>query len=283
MSILSARHIVNGLLVKEYKRNELTAQLYSSLSGELYCPTPNCNARVIYKSGNKACIRTWSNDDHIEGCVHEFERVRGRVGVDTTRFINVELSAERKKRALREALAEFKMTEEEKELRSKKRAERKNNPTTIEKRSQPSSNLVLINGDAVAGEGTIGVRGPNLPKRTPSMLKENDRGKPRLVMGLIEDVIISGTSAEIIVVNDKTEVHVKFEEVFFVNSPNYSGLFHHIKRYISEEIEIVFTGIGEVRVSHSGDFFELSVFYGEDFEMNGITLDILARNYAIGA
>lgn len=279
MPILSARYIVEGQLIKEYSRDEIDSQLYhNKLRGFLYCPTPNCSARVTHYSGKHVFLKTWNNDDHDGNCIHGFERVRGRVGIDTTRFINVELSPERKKRALKEALAQYNMTEVELEQRKKKRADKRNNPTTIDKRSQPSANLVLVNGDINEGGDNTSFRGPNLPKRTPDMLKDVDEGKPRLVMGVIKDVTVNDFSVEIIVIEKGAEIHVKFEEAFYVNSPTYSGLFHHIKKYISEVEKVVFTGIGEVRASRNGDYFELSVFYGQDFEINGMILTMLAMS-----
>jgi len=284
MAILSARYIVDGQFIQEFKRDEIDSQIYhKKLKGFLYCPTPNCHARVIHYSGKRVFLKTWNNDDHAENCLHGFERVRGKVGVDTTRFINVELTPERKKRALKEALAQYNMTEEEREQKKQKQATRKKNPTTIEKRSQPSANLVLVNDDSTEEGDNIGVRGPNLSKRTPDMLRELDAGKPRLVMGIITEVNLNGSTAEIIVVEKSIRIHVKFEEVFNVNSPTYLPLFHHIQRYITETSRVVFTGIGEVRASRSGDYYELSVFYGQDFEVDGMTLPVLAAHYARGA
>ncbi|MMZ52188.1 hypothetical protein D1872_139450 [compost metagenome] len=204
------------------------------------------------------------------------------MGINTTRFINVELSPERKKRALKEALVQYNMTEEELEQQRKKRATRRNNPTTVEKTSQPSTNLVLVNGDEVTGGENTSYRGPNLRKRTPDMLKDADKNQPRLIMGLVKNVKLIDSTAEIIVVEKGTEIHVKFEEAFHVNSPTYSTLFPLIKRYISEVKKVVFTEIGEIRTSSDGTHYELSVFYGEDFEVNGMTLPVLATHYARG-
>ncbi|UKS26049.1 hypothetical protein LOZ80_31595 [Paenibacillus sp. HWE-109] len=284
MAILSARFIVDGQFNREYTTSQIDSQLYqNTLRDYLYCPTPNCPSRVSYINRRRPFLKTWNGDDHDPNCIHAFERLRGRVGVDTTRFINVELSPERKKRALKEALAQYNMTEEEREQQRLKKVNRRNNPTTVEKTSQPSAKLVLVNGDITVGEEKTGFRGPNLPKRTPDMLKDSDEKRPRLIMGLVKDVKLLGSTAEIIIVEKGIDIHVKFEEVFHVNSPTFSGLFHLINRYLSDVKRVVFTGIGETKLSSDGTHYELSVFYGEDFEVNGMMLTVLAAHYARGA
>lgn len=279
MPILSARFIKDGL-VREYDRREITPQLYNStLKGNLYCPTSNCNARIVYNSGVRSFLRTWSFDDHTEDCPHRFERTKGRVGVDTSKFITVQLSDERKKRALKEALKRFKMSSEELEAVKPKHPLRRN-PSTTSRKVVPAS-VAVIQGDESSSEGEQSFRGPNLSKRTPDMLKDNDLGKPRLIMGNLESISISGDVANIVVEENGAKVSIKFEEVFRANSPEYLGLFHHISDYIhSEELsEVVITAIGEVKKADGS--FELSVFYGHDLEINGYDLRQLAIRNAL--
>lgn len=278
MSILSARFIKGGI-EKEYEKNEITPELYNkTLKGYLFCPTKNCGARVIYNSGIKSFLRTWNMDDHADDCIHGFTRAKKRVGVDTTQFINVELTAERKRRALKEAYKLYTMSDDEKaiEKEKKKQKTRKNNPTTVGKESVPMTHAVLQDGDEPeeVTNGRVGIRGPILPKRTVDMLKDVDNGKPRLVMGKIKSVRLIESIADIIVEEGNTDIHVKFEEVFINNSPAYLGLFHHILKYQEENKnqDVVFTGIGEVRRSKVNGDLELSIFYGADFFIDGMDL-----------
>ncbi|OMD17955.1 hypothetical protein [Paenibacillus odorifer] len=280
MSILSARYIVEKEFIRDYTVKQIDSKLYhGTLKGSLYCPTPNCPSRVSYVNGLRPILKTWNKDDHDPDCEHAFERLKGRVGIDTTQFIDVELSPERKKRALKDALAKYNMSEDEIEQQRQKRTTKKDNPTTIIRNSKPSANLVLTNGEEVAGVGNTGFRGPNLRKRTPDMLKDLDENQPRLIMGLVKDVRLIESTAEVVVIEKGVETHVKFEEVFYANSPTYSGLFHLIKRYKSEMTRVVFTGIGQVRLSTAKTHYELSVFNGEDFEVNGMILTTLAAYY----
>ncbi|MDZ7434339.1 MULTISPECIES: hypothetical protein [Bacillus] len=276
MAILTARFIKDGI-EKEYEKSDITPDLYNeTLKGYLYCPTKNCGARVIYNSGVKSFLRTWNMDNHIDDCIHGFTRAKKRVGVDTTQFINVELTAERKKRALKEAYKLYTMSDDEKTIEKTKKPTRKNNPTTVGKESVPVTHAVLQDGDQPeeVTNRRIGIRGPNLPKRTVDMLKDIDNGKPRLVMGKVKSVKLIESIADIIVEEGKTNIHVKFEEVFINNSPAYLGLFHHILKYQKENKnqDIVFTGIGEVRRSKVNGDLELSVFYGTDFSIDGMDL-----------
>ncbi|HWO97593.1 MAG TPA: hypothetical protein VNM45_14920 [Bacillus sp. (in: firmicutes)] len=276
MPILSARYIKDGV-VKEYDKREITSQLYSStLKGFLYCPTAGCNARVVFNSGLKSFLRTWSFDNHAEDCIHGFERTKGRVGVDTSTFINIQLSDERKKRALKEALKRYNMSNEELEQEKQKRANRKSNPKTTGKKVVPTSIAVIQGGDNAEGGSGVSFRGPNLSKRTADMLKDIDTGKPRLIMGKIKSITLLEDVADIIVVENGIEICIKFEDAFKANSPEYLGLFYHISDYMSEvsPTKVIFTVIGEVRKVN--ETFEVSVFYGQDFEMDGMNLRQLA-------
>ncbi|MED4069580.1 hypothetical protein [Priestia megaterium] len=282
MAILSAIYI-NGTERREYKKSEIDANLYDNyLKGHLYCPTENCNARIVFNSGVPNYLRTWSKDDHIEGCIHEFKRVKGRIGIDTSYFINVELSSKRKKRALKEAFSMYTMTEEERKEDKKKKSRKKTTPTTTGKKTRPSTNIV-VNGEGVSeGEASrVGVRGPNLSKRTADTLKEKDEGETRLLLGIIKEVVLDDKgTANIVVIENNTKVHVKFEEAFRANSPNYLGLFHYLQRYISEVNDVVFAGIGEVNILKNNDHYTFSIFYGEDFEVNKMNLLNLSVKYS---
>ncbi|OEH85167.1 hypothetical protein BHU72_06030 [Desulfuribacillus stibiiarsenatis] len=280
MSIKSARYI-NGEEKAEYFLNQVDSKLYNNkLKGFLFCPTESCVARVIFSGGSRKYFKTWNKDDHIEKCIYQFERIKGRVGTDTTNFINVELSEERKKRALREAYLLYNMTEEEKARIREDKKNKKNNPTTVTKRKKPSVSLVLSGGTEEAEIARKGLRGPNLPKRTVDMLKETDENTPRLIMGIVKEVILhDDKTATIIVSQNNSEIRIKFQEAFMANSPNYLGLFNHLRRYVLENENAVFSGIGEVWRSSLENSFMLSVFYGEDFEVNQRTLLSIAAYY----
>lgn len=280
MPIFSAIY-VNGNERIEYNKNDITPALYNStLKGHLYCPTERCPARIIYNSGVRSFLRTWNLDNHIEDCIHGFDRVRGRIGVNPEHFINVELSEERKVRALREAYNKYMMTEEEREQKRQNQARRRNNPTTTTRTTRPIANLVLEGGEEIGGE-TVGVRSPHLLKRTADMLKEVDNNKPRLIMGIIQDVEITEGRTVIKVMENGVEILVVFGEAFAANSPTYIGLFGNIIRYMNEHENVVFTGIGEVRHTERG-VYELLVFHGAEFRIDDTDLIVLSSRYATG-
>lgn len=284
MSIPSARYIVNGEYVREYTVPDINKTLYESvLRDHLFCPTVGCPSRVSYISGLRPIFKTWNGDDHSDGCIHAFERSRGRVGVDASRIVDVELSSDRKGRSLRDAFRQFNMTAEELANQRERRAtNRKNNPTTIERRTQPVARLVLTGGEEVVGEGERRFRGPNLPRRTPSSLGNEDNGETRLIMGLISRVVVSESATEIVVVDSGAEVHVRFEAAFYADSPNFAGLLHLITRFIGDFGRVVFTGFGQVHILPDNQPPRLSVFSGEDFRVNGMLLTTIAAHYARG-
>ncbi|WP_139217070.1 hypothetical protein [Salibacterium halotolerans] len=277
ISILSAIYSNKGI-EKEYSVREITKELYhKTLRGHLFCPTPGCNARIVYNSGLTPYFKTWKMDNHIEECLHYFDRENRKSGVNTEDLMNVELSVDRKKRAMKEALKLYNMTAEEKAKQSGKSTKR--NPKTQGKKNNIATRPVLKDGENEEIVKNEGVRGPNLLKRPVSTLQEKDEGQTRLVIGVLKNVNDSNKGTSILIEDSGKELYLVFEEVFRVNSPEYLGLFHHLEKYQTskdQEDTIIITAVGQIRKSKSYDGFESSVFYGRDLEIDGIDLRILA-------
>lgn len=281
--------IHSALYKKDGKVKELTLTDFKSLEDKLkykrylFCALPKCGARLVYVhcTSRPSFFRTWKNDDHDKNCIYYFERSDGRAGISTEQVINVELSSERKKKALNRAFQKVQLSEAEIEERNKKRAKRKQSPRSRGKNKSVSVNPVMSNG---VGEEEItakGTRGPNLLIRDIEGLRDSDIGKARLLIGDICSISYESKRAIIILKQNKTKLKVKFEEAFFANSPNLEGLFHYIERFINEYENPLFTAVGEVRyVSENQEQFEFYVYGGEEFRIHNMTLPSLAAFYS---
>ncbi|OAT74640.1 hypothetical protein [Parageobacillus thermoglucosidasius] len=282
VSITSALYKKDGE-VRELRVSEIDSESYNKYyKGHLFCTTPNCEARLefVYSTSRPSYFRTWKHDNHIDNCIYQFERIEGRIGINTQSIIDVEISHERKRRALKEAYRLSKMTEEELEQRRKKRNLNRKKTKTVGKKKREALNIVLNKNNNESGLESGGRRGPNLLKRNADALNDSDVGKVRVLIGFIKDVQYTESSAIIKVQRKNKMVDVKFEEAFFANSPDYQGLFHYIRKYINEQNKVVFTGVGEVRKAKNGDNYEFVVYKGDEFTIENMSLLMLASYYS---
>ncbi|MGG1291743.1 hypothetical protein ABE218_10350 [Bacillus smithii] len=247
--------------------------------GNLYCTTPGCNARLVYvyRTGKPSYFRTWKKDDHLESCIYSFERIEGRIGINTQYSINVEISAERKRNALQSAYKQFKMPEER---RVNKKTPSRKSRKTKGRTGNIAIKPVIQKGATEEEVKTEGRRGPNLLRRNADALSDSDVGKARLIIGFIKRINYDTTRAVITIENNNHTVDVKFEEAFFANSPRHIGFFHFIERYITENTSVIFTAVGEVRKTSNGNKYEFVVYDGEDFRIENMTLLSIAAYYS---
>lgn len=247
----------------------------------LFCPTENCEAKLVYVQTKPAQFRTWRLEDHISGCDYEFVRQGIKPG-RSAEEINVEMKEDQRRRVIKEALELARMSEQQLEnLRAKRREWRiKRSPPTDRDNKGPKINVVTVDG---IDEGEItGVTYRSRPvlKRDADVLKESDIGKHRCVTGYFEELVEDGERIIITIFRKKTKVRIMFEEAFRANSPNYVGLFHHINNYMRKYKDAICISIGEVRLSKDDKTqYEIQVFQGEDFTINGMNLlGLVAHN-----
>ncbi|MCQ6264507.1 hypothetical protein M1K46_02350 [Fictibacillus sp. WQ 8-8] len=281
--------ITSAIFRKDGKEQELKVvevdlkSYQSTYKNNLFCTTPDCNAKLafVFRTAKPSYFRTWKKENHTEECLFHFERIAARLGVSAEQTISVVLSSERKKNALKEAYRLAKMSDEEKEKqKNKTKKPNKKKPKTIGKKEVPAIKIVSTNEEEDVVEGEKVKRGPNILKRTADAFNVADIGKHRLLIGEIKDITFSEKSAFITTIWNRSEVLVKFEEVFFANSPEYNGLFHNIERYINEYQNVILTAIGEVRRNRESSGYELVVFSGDGFTIEDMSLQALAAHYS---
>lgn len=246
----------------------------------LYCPTKNCKAKLVFVQTKPAQFRTWKLEDHISGCDYEFKR-QGTKSGRSAEEINIEMKEDQRRRVLKEALELARMSEQEIENIRAKRKERRINrsPKTDNNKNEPKINVVTINGNDKNEVSGVTFRSRPVLKRDVDILKESDIGKHRCVTGYVNEVIEDGEKIIISISRKAKQLKVVFEEAFRANSPNFIGLFHHISKYLNKHDNVIFIGIGEVR-SIDGKHYKLQVFQGDDFTINGMTLLGLATHNA---
>ncbi|SDJ86237.1 hypothetical protein [Sediminibacillus albus] len=262
--------------------NDVDSKTYlEKYKGKLFCSTDNCNARLslVFRASRPNFFKTWRNDNHNEDCLHYFDRVADRTGVNVENVISLALSEAHKRRALKEAYAQSKMTEEQiEEQKQRRKSKRRKNSVTNRKRNNSRVDIALNSQeeDTQEIEQFQRRKSPSLYKRNVDNLKDSDIGKPRLIIGQVVDTVEKEDFARITVKHGNKIVSVNFEEAFFANSANFKGLFHHIKKFKGSQGNITFTGIGEVRRSKKDGEIEVAIYSGDDFYIEGKRLPSIA-------
>lgn len=274
MSISEARFI-SGDNVEVITLAEMTTRSYENIyQGNLFCPTEGCNARIVYSGGMRPHYRTWNNDNHNSGCIHEFDRLPIRRGNHTDDTMSVDVGFSRRQNALQDAMKLMDMSDEEIEEERERRANYRNNRPrqTTQAESSTSVNVVsTLSGRETTVGSVVGVRGRNLSKRYVDGISQSDIGEIRLVMGELVTIDSVDEVANLYLERNEVQVKVVFEEAFIAEPSNarYLNNFGLIESYLENYIEIQFVGIGEIRRNSRTQDMELVIYQGTDFKIDG--------------
>ncbi|MFJ8260341.1 hypothetical protein ACIQ4I_00065 [Rummeliibacillus sp. NPDC094406] len=278
MKIREAR-LITGSNTRLLSLNEATKEkYYKEFRGNLYCPTPNCQARIVFSSGGKPHFRTWQYNRHSENCPYDFDHYPVEREESVAVDVIVGISYDRRQKALNEAYKWLTMSEEEKKFLEEMTPNNisKKNPEKIGRK--PSQGVQLSLFDEQTNQGLLKPRGPNLKKRRVSQLDSSFVGKNCLLMGYIKSIKLQDEVAIIKVLEDQKDITVVFEEAF-IKEPRNRGYLHKfeaIKRLQKHQRSIPFTGIGEVRENSKTQALEFVIYFGTDFRIDNKDLYALA-------
>ncbi|QCR33056.1 hypothetical protein [Lysinibacillus sp. SGAir0095] len=249
----------------------------AAYKGKLYCPTENCPAKLSYSSGKKGYYKTWRYSNHTPTCPYNLERegIRQIGGKDME--ISVNISKRHKQNALMRAYKSMVMDEqnipknEQDSAVIKKISQRKVKSNAFE-----SAQMTLFGG--TIAEDFSPVKGKKLLSRFVHEIGPADIGKNRIVKGLIKDIELLDSAAEMIIGYQDMEMTIVFLDNFQKDPLNksYENKFWAIKEWLNRVKTVNFIGVGEVRMTKD-NHFELSVSMGTDFKVDGEDLYNLAR------
>lgn len=271
---ISEARFIQGDSVEVIALNDMTTRGYENIyQGSLFCPTGGCNARIVYSGGMRPHYRTWSNDNHIAGCIHEFERLPIRRGTFTDETLSVDIGYDRRQNALRDAMRLMKMSDEEIEEERERRATyRSSRPRQTTNASTTSgTNVVSTLAGGESSENALGgFRGRNLSKRYVDGVSQSDIGEIRLVMGELVNIDSMGEVANLYIARNEVQLKVVFEEAFIAEPTNarYLNNFELIQMYLDNYMEVEFVGIGEIRRNTRTQELELVIYQGTDFKID---------------
>lgn len=261
----------------------MTTRDYEDIyQGNLFCPTEGCNARIVYSGGMRPHYRTWNNDNHVTGCIHEFERLPIRRGTSTDDTLSVDISYDRRQNAIRDAIRLMRMSDEEIEEERERRASYRNSRPrqTTNTSTSGGTNVVSTLGGGESTETNVGFRGRNLSKRYVDGISQSDIGEIRLVMGELVNIDSIDEVANLYIARNEVQLKVVFEEAFIAEPTNarYLNNFGLIERYLDNYLEVEFVGIGEIRRNTRTQELELVIYQGTDFKVDGDDLLTLGQH-----
>lgn len=233
--------------------------------GFLLCPHPNCNAHLVYVSGDiqVSHFRTWrkskiesediSKSNHIEGCTNriEYEESEKQRRKNDPNY-KYRISDEHISAVLRRAFDAYRKGTSQ-ILYGTSTDTKGNKVTPLNPEFFPNGRAALFG----EGEEITSGREPKVPVRFIENLDEKDYVQVRCIIGEISNMQISDGYAYI---NLKTKkgitAKIYFNESFVVNNRPQFELFVFVKEYIDKlresNQEIICCCIGEVTKVDSG-------------------------------
>lgn len=237
LRILKAVFKDNGVK-KVVGLSDITDSNYESIyNGHLFCPNPNCNARIVFVSGSKRTyFRTWRArvvqgeilNEHIEDCPYYVEHeLEERTVRRTDPNLYYKLSTDHIRRVLRNAY------------------DRQFNPDKFKKDNKPSEDITkrpsskskVDNSLQPIGRAGLGVDGaldvaekePSIFRKSIDDVSEIDYSNIQCIFGSVEDIILDGQYPHItFMTKNNKKARVLFSEAFAVNNPS---VFTNIKIY----------------------------------------------------
>lgn len=263
--MISARFIKNGV-EKKINLSDLTETEYQEkYRGYLFCPNPNCNARVIFAYSDlvKKHFRTYPVrskegaiiSQHITGCEYSVEHEMAeqeRRRRDPKYKIAISSKHMRDKlKSVHDDLVNPQKSKKEKETlgTSAKRPSSKSKVTS----ERPSGVAGITSNGAVEGTG----REPSIYHRSVNALGDRDYFYTRAVDGYI-DAVVFGEDYTYINLrrNDNKKARVLFSEAFKVNSPGVDvSLYKNYIDICQRKRSALLVCIGDVRK----DDYEISI------------------------
>lgn len=278
MQILTARYITEGV-TKVVTLHAITKKNYGAVyKGKLFCPTEHCPAKVAFCSGHRAHYKTWRFSNHAPDCMYHLDRSGRRSVTGFKQGITVNVSKKRKQEAVMRAYKSMLLLEVDgtMNMSSKNRNKKNKSPKKAIADKRQSIQLRLFDGET--DEEGSKIKSKKLISRFVDEIGPSDSGQSRIIKGYVKDIKLMESVAEITVGHNTKEIKIVFEERFKEEPLNKSYLskFWAIKELLGNQKTIIFTGAGDVHRVGVDDY-ELSVFMGADFKLNGEDLYNIAR------
>jgi hypothetical protein len=242
--------------------NDLNSKAYynKAFKEYLYCPMNNCPARIVAAFKDTGpYFRTWTNDNHTEGCPY---------GVEYDEDIN-------RRRSLNSDYKEWITDNHMKNVlnRAHEVSNKEGTGTKIDKdatRTYLDVKLApLAQGTLVKDESnTTNKRARQIRIKKVDDLDNNDIDQIRCIVGTIDSITIKDDYGYINFKSENPKVKVHFNEAF-VNSNRFAyNSFDLIKKYLQVEKDVVCCCIGEVKIAKTG--FNIVPDRYQAFTINGL-------------
>ena len=277
MRISKARYIVQDD-IEIVTLKQITKKKYEAVyKGKLFCPTENCPAKVSFCSGRKKYYKTWRFSNHSPDCIYHLDRSGRRSVKGLNEYITMNIGSKRKQDALMRAYKSMVNPDsiEISDSTSFQKQKLNKSPQKDGEDKEQSVQMKLFGGEM--DEDRTVVKGKKLLSRFVNEIGPTDIGQHRVIKGVVKEIEVIDTVAEILVGYHEEQIKVIFEESFKKDPLNKSYLnkFWAVKKLLNNNT-VVFSGVGEVRQGQENEY-ELSISLGSDFKLNGEDLYNIAK------
>jgi len=277
MRISKARYIVQDD-IEIVTLKQITKKKYEAVyKGKLFCPTENCPAKVSFCSGRKKYYKTWRFSNHSPDCIYHLDRSGRRSVKGLNEYITMNIGSKRKQDALMRAYKSMVNPDsiEISDSTSFQKQKLNKSPQKDGEDKEQSVQMKLFGGEM--DEDRTVVKGKKLLSRFVNEIGPTDIGQHRVIKGVVKEIEVIDTVAEILVGYHEKQIKVIFEESFKKDPLNKSYLnkFWAVKKLLNNNT-VVFSGVGEVRQGQENEY-ELSISLGSDFKLNGEDLYNIAK------
>ncbi|MFJ8235695.1 hypothetical protein ACIQ34_08100 [Ureibacillus sp. NPDC094379] len=277
MRISKARYMVQDD-IEIVTLKQITKKKYEAIyKGKLFCPTENCPAKVSFCSGRKKYYKTWRFSNHSPDCIYHLDRSGRRSVRGLNQAMTMNIASKRKQNALLRAYKSMVDTDSSEIAfpTSTQKPKQNKSPQKDGGNKEQSVQIKLFGGEM--DEKRSMVKGKKLLSRFVDEIGPSDIGQHRVIKGVVKEIDLIDTVAEILVVYHEKEIKVIFDESFKKEPLNKSYLnkFWAVQKLLNNNV-IVFSGVGEIQQGQENEY-EFSISLGSDFKLNGEDLYNIAK------
>lgn len=242
--------------------SELTKERAQDYKGKMYCPNPECDARILFViREDKKYFRTWKaskingelQDEHVLGCPYFVQHEENEATVTVDSNVIYEFTDEHIRRVLERTFDKEFVPKVEQTIDVSKENDKKNSSI---KRGERTVKVRKIATTDRTDNILQGERQPSIYRKSVDNLTNKDYGKTKAVFGYIKNVIVDETYPymEFDTTTGKS-ARILFTEALKVNYPGIYESVGHIKRYIEQQLKLgkkpVCVCVGEVKEDQS--------------------------------
>lgn len=269
----------NGEIAKVFDLEEMNEELYEKISKHLYCPNPNCNARIQYVSGAKISpyYRTWKativdgdiKSQHIKDCQYSVEYEMAQKELQKKNSVKLALIDDNHIKRVLQRTYENTVTSSNSNRKNKYKGNEKRKSST--RKSKIGKKTIMSQAGLMSDGAKKTKRQPNIYKAHIDDLESSSYDTIKCVFGNVKNIIVDTKYPQIeFITKNNKNARILINEAFKVN---YSAIYDNInvfkwyfEKQKNENLDVFCTCVGKI----TKDDYEISIIWEN---ANGLRFD----------